>query len=198
MKLSNGTNTTFDQDNLDIRFDEGGDIQKPTFRIIKSDGRIKYAGTDKPSWLTLKMAKKLVNYSDGEMIYEFDKNGNPIWEIFNNGGSLESNFELENTEKLISELKKYSTKTTSDVMTNAEGESYVFHSWKLTYPHASNWLVRLFEKAAYENTGKTYLSQFSSGDILFTYERPEFKGRPNGSMRMKMLNVLNNFKKIKK
>ena len=198
MKLSNGTNTTFDQDNLDIQFDEGGDIKKPTFRIIKSDGRIKYAGTDKPSWLTLKMAKKLVNYSDGEMIYEFDKNGNPVWEIFKNGGSLESNFELENTEKLISELKKYSTKTTSDVMTNAEGHSYVFHTWKLTYPHASNWLVRLFEKAAYENTGKTYLSQFSSGDILFTYERPEFKGRPNGSMRMKMLNVLNNFKKIKK
>jgi hypothetical protein len=136
IKLADGTNTTFDQDNLDIRFDDGGEIEHIS--------------------------------------------------------------EMENTEKLISELKKYSTKTTSDVMTNAEGESYVFHTWKLTYPHASNWLVRLFEKAAYENTGKTYLSQFSSGDILFTYERPEFKGRPNGSMRMKMLNVLNNFKKIKK
>jgi hypothetical protein len=136
IKLADGTNTTFDQDNLDIRFDDGGEIEHIS--------------------------------------------------------------EMENTEKLISELKKYSTKTTSDVMTNAEGHSYVFHTWKLTYPHASNWLVRLFEKAAYENTGKTYLSQFSSGDILFTYERPEFKGRPNGSMRMKMLNVLNNFKIIKK
>jgi hypothetical protein len=88
IKLADGTNTTFDGSNPDIRFDEGGDIQKAIYRIIKSNGRIKYAGTDDPSWLTLEMAKKLVSYSDGEMIYEFDKNGNPLWEILENGGTI--------------------------------------------------------------------------------------------------------------
>jgi hypothetical protein len=52
------------------------------YRIITLQGTIKYAGTNDPSWLTLDMARKLVDHSKGEMIYEFDKNRNRLWEIF--------------------------------------------------------------------------------------------------------------------
>jgi len=97
---------------------------------------------------------------------------------------------MSNTEKLIEELKKYSNESVSEVMTNKEGEKYRFHSWKLKYPSASNWLVKLFEKASEENTGKYYNKNFSSGDFSFYYDRPEMKGRPNGTMQMKLLEVL--------
>jgi len=54
---------------------------KVNYRIHKADGRIKYAGTDSPSWLTLEMARQLVNESKGEKIYEYDYNRNPLWEV---------------------------------------------------------------------------------------------------------------------
>jgi hypothetical protein len=54
---------------------------KAKYRIITSDQKIKYAGTDEPSWLTLEDAKTKVDISAGEMIYEFDKNGNRLYEI---------------------------------------------------------------------------------------------------------------------
>lgn len=53
---------------------------KATYRIITADRRIKYAGTDQPSWFTLETARKLVNYQAGEMIVEH--NGVDIlWEV---------------------------------------------------------------------------------------------------------------------
>ena len=55
--------------------------KKANYRILTAEGKIKYAGTGMPSWLTLELAKSLVNYSDGEMIYEFDNNGNKLWEV---------------------------------------------------------------------------------------------------------------------
>jgi hypothetical protein len=128
IKLADGTNTTFDQDNADIRFDEGGE--------------------------------------------------------------LDNSKAHSNTSKLIEELKKYSVKTTSDVMKNAYGETYVYHYYKLKYPHASNWLVRLFEKASEEITGKNYHRNFATGDYSFYYDRPELKNRPNGTIQMKQLEVL--------
>jgi hypothetical protein len=97
-----------------------------------------------------------------------------------------------NTEKLIQELKKHSNQTTSELMTNEYGEKYRFHHWKLKYPSASNWLVQLFMKASKENTGKDYHRNFSYGNFSFYYDRPEMKGKPNGSMQMKELEVLNN------
>jgi hypothetical protein len=55
---------------------------KKTYRILTANRRIKYAGTDKPSFLSLEQAKKLVNYKKGEMIYQWDiKNQEPLWEI---------------------------------------------------------------------------------------------------------------------
>jgi hypothetical protein len=128
IKLADGTNTTFDQDNPDIRFDEGGE--------------------------------------------------------------LDNSKAHSNTSKLIEELKKYSVKTTSDVMKNAYGETYVYHYYKLKYPHASNWLVRLFEKASEEITRKNYHRNFANGDYSFYYDRPELKNRPNGTIQMKQLEVL--------
>jgi hypothetical protein len=169
------------------------------FNLEKYDGWIEYKNQiDYVNWHQSKIIQVIqvvnsnqIKLADGTNT-TFDINNLDI--RYNEGGEIERSPEKENTEKLISELKKYCTKTTSDVMTNAEGESYVFHTWKLKYPHASNWLIKLFEKAAYENTGKTFVPQFSSGDTLFTYERPEFKGRPNGTMRMKVLEVLNKFR----
>lgn len=107
------------------------------------------------------------------------------------GGNID--LKNPNTKKLIEELEKYSTKTTSHIMTNSYGEKYVYHYWKLKYPSASNWLVKLFMKAAKENTGKDYNVNFSFDDFSFYYDRPEMKNRPNGTMQMKKLEVLNNF-----
>lgn len=50
------------------------------FRIIKEDGKILNAGTDKPSWFTLKQAQKLRDYSKKERIFEYH-NGKQLWEI---------------------------------------------------------------------------------------------------------------------
>ena len=57
-------------------------MSKPNYRIITADLRIKYAGTDHPSWLTLAAARLKVNYHAGEMIYEYDAEGNALWEVF--------------------------------------------------------------------------------------------------------------------
>jgi hypothetical protein len=51
------------------------------YRIITADQKIKFAGTDRPSWLTLEQAKSEIDYSKGEMIYEYDKSGNRLWEV---------------------------------------------------------------------------------------------------------------------
>lgn len=54
---------------------------KANYRIITSDGKIKYAGTAQPSWLTLIQAAILVNYFEEETIYEFDSDGRKLWEV---------------------------------------------------------------------------------------------------------------------
>lgn len=55
---------------------------KANYRILKSDRTIKFTGgTEEGSWFTLERAKELVDYSNGEMIYEYDDNGNRLWEI---------------------------------------------------------------------------------------------------------------------
>ena len=109
--------------------------------------------------------------------------------MFANGGEVNSS-----TQKLIEELKKNSNERVSDVMTNKQGEKYRFRYWKLKYNSASNFLVKLFEKASEENTGKSYNKNFYNGNYSFYYNRPEMKNKPNGSMQMRMLEVLNTFK----
>lgn len=52
------------------------------YRILTADRKIKNAGTDSPSWFTLEMAKKEVDYSAGEMVYEFDYNRERLYEVF--------------------------------------------------------------------------------------------------------------------
>ena len=108
---------------------------------------------------------------------------------FATGGEVNSS-----TQKLIEELKKNSNESITDVMTNKQGEKYRFRNWKLKYNSASNFLVKLFEKASEENTGKSYNRNFYNGDYSFYYNRPEMKNKPNGSMQMRMLEVLNTFK----
>lgn len=51
------------------------------FRIFTKDRKIKFAGTGQDSWFTLEKALKLVDKSKGEMIYEVDPSGNPVWEV---------------------------------------------------------------------------------------------------------------------
>ena len=54
---------------------------KALHRIILPDGRIKYAGTGQDSWLTLEQAKKLVDRTKGEMIYEYKDYVTKLWEV---------------------------------------------------------------------------------------------------------------------
>ena len=52
------------------------------FRIITKDGRTKNAGTDRPSWFTLKQAAEEYDRNAGESIIEIDSaTGRKLWEI---------------------------------------------------------------------------------------------------------------------
>jgi hypothetical protein len=56
---------------------------KYKYRIYTSDYRIKFAGTDSPSFLTLELARSLVDYSKDEKIYEYDlEYQSRLWEVF--------------------------------------------------------------------------------------------------------------------
>lgn len=50
------------------------------YRILTQDRKIKYAGTDHPSWFTLAEAKCRVDYTKGEKIIEHD-GVNILWEV---------------------------------------------------------------------------------------------------------------------
>ena len=55
---------------------------KNKYRILTKDRRIKFTGgTNVGSWFSLEKAKKLVNYENKESIYEYDTNGDRLWEI---------------------------------------------------------------------------------------------------------------------
>lgn len=52
------------------------------FRILDKNGLIKYTGSNIGSWFTLEKAKKLVNKSQGEKIYEYSNDYmNKMWEV---------------------------------------------------------------------------------------------------------------------
>jgi hypothetical protein len=50
-------------------------------------------------------------------------------------------------------------------------------------------------RASKENTGVDYKQRFAVGDYSFYYDRPEMKGKPNGSMQMRKLEVLGKYEK---
>ena len=52
------------------------------YRIVTQDRKIKYAGTGLNSWFDLAAARENVNYHAGEMIYEYNKEGEILWEVF--------------------------------------------------------------------------------------------------------------------
>ena len=106
---------------------------------------------------------------------------------FKDGGEIKDAF--ENTKKLIEELKKHSFYEKGSVSISKDGrQRYRYDHYKLRYPNSSNWLVKLFEKAAEENTGKPYHTQFFHTDkYSFSYDRPKFRGLPNGRMSMSEL-----------
>ncbi len=55
---------------------------KAVFRILDANYLIKYCGTEQGSWFTLEAAKKVVDRSKGEMIYQFsDDYQNALWEV---------------------------------------------------------------------------------------------------------------------
>ena len=101
------------------------------------------------------------------------------------------NTAMTNTEKLITELKKHTNVEYGKVSTSTDGkEQYRYVFYKLKYPHADNYLVRMFMKASTENTGKDYHTRFESGNYSFTYDRPQFKGQKNGTMTMRYLEIM--------
>jgi len=88
-------------------FEVGGKVDKARYRIIDSNGRVKYTGgTEMGSWFTLDKAKKLVNYSNGEMIYEYDYNGEQLWEVFKDGGDVkpyDANMEGDSVDMMFAD-----------------------------------------------------------------------------------------------
>ena len=50
------------------------------YRILKADKRFLNAGTGLDSWFTLEQARKLVDYTTGQMIIESD-GVNILWEV---------------------------------------------------------------------------------------------------------------------
>ena len=57
--------------------------QKAVFRILDANRLIKYCGTEQGSWLTLEQARKVVDRTKGEMIYQFsDDYMHMLWERF--------------------------------------------------------------------------------------------------------------------
>ena len=46
-------------------------ITKTNYRILTSEGNVKFTGTSIGSWFTLEDAKKLVDRNNGETIYQF-------------------------------------------------------------------------------------------------------------------------------
>lgn len=52
------------------------------YRILTADGKLKFTGTEVGSWFSLEKARELVNYSEGEMIYEYNNNGERLFEVF--------------------------------------------------------------------------------------------------------------------
>ena len=56
--------------------------QAQNFRIITADGRVKHAGTGRPSWFTLAEAEKDADRAAGEIIIEIDPGtGRKLWEV---------------------------------------------------------------------------------------------------------------------
>jgi hypothetical protein len=105
---------------------------------------------------------------------------------FKDGGEVENTF--ENTKKLIEEIKKHSYIVKGKGSVTKDGEKYRYDTYMLKYPNSSNWLVSLFEKAAKENTGKNYNTQFNYIDTYsFYYDRPIYRGMPNGKISMSKL-----------
>lgn len=51
------------------------------YRILTAEGKIKFTGSEIGSWFTIEKAKSLVITENGETIYEYDKQGNRLWEI---------------------------------------------------------------------------------------------------------------------
>jgi hypothetical protein len=52
------------------------------YRILTLEGKIKFAGTGLDSWFfSLETAKKNTNYSEGDSIYEYNHNGDRLWEV---------------------------------------------------------------------------------------------------------------------
>jgi len=88
-------------------FADGGKVDKARYRIIDSNGKVKYTGgTEMGSWFTLEKAKELVNYSNGEMIYEYDYNGEQLWEVFATGGDVkpfDANMEGDSADMMFAE-----------------------------------------------------------------------------------------------
>lgn len=57
-------------------------ITATNYRILTAEGKIKFTGSEIGSWFSIEKARELVNYSEGEMIYEFNTNGERLHEIF--------------------------------------------------------------------------------------------------------------------
>jgi len=93
------------------------------------------------------------------------------------------------TQKLIDTLLAHCDYIPGEIQTNSDGERYLYDCWRLKYPHASNWLVKLFGAAATESGYAYHDCLFRSGNYSFHYDRNPMKGQPNGRIRMKLLTI---------
>lgn len=87
------------------------------------------------------------------------------------------------TQKLIEYLKANSDTTKGKESRSEDGTRYRYDRIALRQ-NAPNWLVSLFEKIAVENGFRRYCTQITIGNNSISYDRPKFKGEPNGKIIM--------------
>jgi hypothetical protein len=203
LKFPNGNEKTYDASELEFfkdedEFAEGGEIERGNVVVFKKDmkGNMAHRGR----WKVVDVVYNefgMPSYHLYSDYYGFSLDVEPsevekatfFAERFADGGQVKPK---PYTEKLLEELKKHTTLSREGTISEAQdGVIYRYNTYKLKYPHASNWLVDLFEKAAEENGNKysrqfPYLQKYS-----FYYDRPEFKNMPNGSMKYTELVFLN-------
>ena len=208
IKLADGTNTTFNGNNPDIRFKNGGSTDNSDY-FIPANGTL--MTKDKKTKLDYKKVGNDYEFSvfDGEQnpVENYSRvqykkrsnnkvlmNYNQFVDYLYNEGYIDDKFKnggetMTNTDKLIQEITKNSNVEYGVVSTTTDGEKYRYVRYRYKNPISPNWLVMLYEKAAEEN-GKKYGTQFFYKDYSFYYDRHPLKNMPNGSMGFKVLEIL--------
>lgn len=97
---------------------------------------------------------------------------------------------MKHTEKLLKAILPICNVKVGPVSTAKDGVKYRYDYYETKYPSIFNSVVELFAKAAEENGQSRYSTNFMTENMSFNYERPPFKGQPNGKIRFSKLIII--------